>query len=104
MSDDKTTVIITGKTTRQMVDEMRRIEHAEECGIQPPQIKTCYLCKREEGQDTVRVHENGGSFQLRPLELELYGIEMAEKTSFGYWLCDECVLLLHDFATKLVAD
>ena len=104
MSGNKKTIIITGKTIRQMIDEMRRIEDAEEHGGQPAHIKTCYLCKREEGQDTVRLNENGGTFQLPQLELNLYEIEMSEGTNFGYWLCNECVLLLCDFATKPFAD
>jgi hypothetical protein len=104
MSNNRATVIITGKTTREIIDEMRLIERAEEHGVQSPQIKTCYLCKREEGQDTVRVHEYEGSVQLPPLELVLYEINMSEGINFGYWLCDECVLLLSDFSTRSFAD
>ena len=100
MPDNKTTVIITGKTTRQMVDEMRLIEYAEASGVKPPEIKTCYICKREEGEDTVRVYEDRTSFQLPPIELELYEIAMSEGISFGYWLCNECVLLLCDFPVR----
>ena len=103
MPDKKTTVIITGKTTKQMVDEMRLIEYAEASGIKPPDIKTCYMCKREEGQDAVRIYEDGASFQLPPIELELYEIAMTDGINFGYWLCHECVLLLSDFTAKLPA-
>ncbi|UCB43221.1 MAG: hypothetical protein JSV77_00825 [Dehalococcoidales bacterium] len=104
MPDNKTTVIITGKTTKQMVDEMRLIEYAEASGVKPPEVKTCYMCKREEGEDAVRINEDGASFQLPPIELELYEIVMTEGINFGYWLCNECVLLLCDFAARPLAE
>lgn len=104
MSANKTTIIITGKTTRQIINEMSLIESAEANGNSAPAVKACYLCKREENEDAVRVYEDGSLFQLPPVELELYEIEMAEGINFGYWLCNECVLLLHEFTSSLHAD
>jgi hypothetical protein len=35
---------------RQMTDGMITMEFLEERRIEPPEVKACYLCKREEGE------------------------------------------------------
>ncbi|MFC1989980.1 hypothetical protein ACFLVW_05415 [Chloroflexota bacterium] len=95
----KTTIMITGKTRRQLADEMKVMELVEAQGIKLPEVKTCYLCKREEGQESVRVNTENDTVQLPPIELELYEIEMGEGFTFGYWLCSECALLLSELGT-----
>ncbi len=75
---------------------MKVMELVEEQGIKPSEVTTCYLCKREEGQESVRINAENGTVQLPPIELRLYEIEMGERFCFGYWLCNECALLLSE--------
>jgi len=97
MAGKKTTLIITGKTKRQFGDELRVAELVEEQGIKLPEAKTCYLCKRGEGEESVRINVDNDTVQLPQLELELHEIEMGKGFAFGYWLCNECAILLGEF-------
>ncbi|MFC1965653.1 hypothetical protein ACFLWI_01710 [Chloroflexota bacterium] len=47
------TLLVTGKTEQQWIDEMRVLELAEEQGIRKPKVITCYLCKRAEGDNSL---------------------------------------------------
>jgi hypothetical protein len=99
MLGKQTLLIITGKTKRQFGDELRVSEFVVEQGIKPPESKTCYLCRREEGEESVRVNVDENSVQLPRIELTLYRIGMGQEAVFGYWLCTECAILLSEFGT-----
>ena len=53
----KNLIIVTGKTKKQMFDELRTIGFVEAQGIKPPKVKARYLCKREEGEESVLLAE-----------------------------------------------
>ena len=91
-------IIVTGKTKRQMIDEMRIMEFAEEQGIRPPEVKGCYLCKREKGEESVLLPEGDDeTIHLPPIKIRLYEVDMTDGVRFGYWLCNEYAVLLGEF-------
>jgi len=47
------TLLVTGKTEQQWIDEMKVLEFAEEQGLRKPRVRTCYLCKRAEGEKSL---------------------------------------------------
>ncbi|MFC2071867.1 hypothetical protein ACFLUU_04005 [Chloroflexota bacterium] len=89
------TLIVTGKTERECIDEMRVLELAEEQGIKKPKIRTCYLCKREEGENSLcLVEDNEDEVVLDPIELSPCEIRFGGGVTFSYLLCIECAVLL----------
>ncbi len=89
------TLLVTGKTEHQLVDEMKMLEFAEEQGIKTPSIRTCYLCKREEGENSLLIYEdNIEKIILNPIELSPCEIEFGGGVTYSYLLCIECALLL----------
>ena len=88
-------LIVTGKTERQLIDEMRVLELSVEQGIKAPKIRTCYLCKREEGENSLCFFADGSDkISLEPIKLTTYEVQMEEDISLHYLLCSECALLL----------
>lgn len=65
---------------------------------------SCYLCKRQEGRQSLGVHvpmpEDPDEVMIHAPELELIwvGVEFGERT-FLYPLCQECMLLLEGLAS-----
>jgi hypothetical protein len=89
------TLLVTGKTERQWIDEMRVLELAREQGIKSPKIRTCYLCKREEGENSLCLFaDREDAVSLKPIELIPYVVEVEEEAIFEYLLCSECFVLL----------
>jgi len=89
------TLIVTGKTERQWIDEMRVLELAQEQGIKSPKIRTCYLCKREEGENSLCLFaDREDEVSLAPIELSPYEVEVEGEAIFEYLLCSECLVLL----------
>jgi hypothetical protein len=89
------TLIVTGKTERQWIDELRVLELAHEQGIKSPKIRTCYLCKREEGENSLCLYaDREDEVSLKPIELIPYVVEVEEEATFEYLLCSECLILL----------
>ena len=89
------TLIVTGKTERQWIDEMRVLELAREQAIKSPKIRTCYLCKREEGENSLCLYaDREDEVSLTPIELSPYELEMGGETTLQYLLCSECLILL----------
>jgi hypothetical protein len=71
------TLIVTGKTERQWIDEMRVLELTQEQGIKSPKIRTCYLCKREEGENSLCLYaDREDEVSLTPIELSPYVVEV----------------------------
>ncbi len=68
-----------------MIDEMRTMEFVEEQGIRPPEVKGCYLCKCEEGEESILLPEGDDeTIHLPLIKLRLYEIDMADGVKFGY--------------------
>ena len=89
------TLIVTGKTERQWIDEMRVLELAQEQGIKSPKIRACYLCKREEGENSLCLDaDREDQVSLTPIELSSYEVEVEREAIFQYLLCSECLVLL----------
>ena len=64
------TLLVTGKTEREWIDEMRVLELADEQGIKRPKIRTCYVCKREDGEQSLSlVEDNMDDVVLSEIEL-----------------------------------
>jgi hypothetical protein len=88
-------LIVTGKTEHQWIDEMRVLELAQEQGIKAPRIRTCYLCKREEGENSLYLFQDmEDKVNLTPIQLESYSTEIEGGTVYHYLLCHECAVLL----------
>ena len=90
------TLLVTGKTERQWIDEMRVLSFAEQQRIKKPRIRTCYLCKREEGENSLcLIEDNEDEIVLDPIELSPCEIRFGGGVTFSYLLCIECALLLN---------
>ena len=98
------TLLVTGKTEREWIDEMRVLELAEEQGIRKPRVRTCYLCKRAEGEKSLcLVKDQEDEVVLDPIELSPCEIRFGGGVTFSYLLCIECALLL-DVMEKMEGD
>jgi len=98
------TLLVTGKTERQWIDEMRVLELAQEQGIKRPRVRTCYLCKRAEGENSLSlVKDKEDEVVLDPIELSPCEIRFGGGVTFSYLLCLECALLL-DVMEKMEGD
>ena len=89
------TLILTGKTERQWIDEMRVLELAQEQSIKSLKIRTCYLCKREEGENSLCLYaDREDEVSLEPIELSSYAVEVEGEAIFQYLLCSECLVFM----------
>ncbi|MFC1916868.1 hypothetical protein ACFLX1_01890 [Chloroflexota bacterium] len=89
------TLLVTGKTERQWIDEMRVLELAEEQGLKKPRVRTCYLCKRAEGEKSLNLDEdNLDEVVLSEIKLGPCEIRFGGGVTLSYLLCIECALLL----------
>jgi hypothetical protein len=94
----KALVIVTGKTKQQMIDEIKTTEFVEEQGIPAPKVKACYLCRREEGEESVLLRDGEvDSIHTPVIKLRLYKTKVTVGMEFGYWLCNECAILLSEY-------
>ena len=98
------TLLVTGKTEQQWIDEMKVLEFAEEQGLKAPRVRTCYLCKRAEGENSLSlVKDEEDKVVLDPIELSPFEIRFGGGVTFSYLLCIECALLL-DVIDKMEED
>lgn len=89
------TMVVTGKTERQWNDEMRVLELAQEQGVRSPKTRACYLCKREEGENSLCLDaDREDEVSLAPIKLSSYELEMGGENTLQYLLCSECLILL----------
>ena len=89
------TILVTGITENQWADEMKMLDFVEEQGIKAPSIRTCYLCKREEGEKSLLLYEDTvEKIILHPIELSPCEIKFGGGVTYSYLLCIECALLL----------
>ncbi len=90
------TLLVTGKTEQQWIDEMRVLEFAEGQGLKKPRVRTCYLCKRAEGENSLSLDEDkDDEVVLSKIELSPCEIRFGGGVTFSYLLCIECALLLN---------
>ncbi len=86
------TLLVTGKTEQQWIDEMRVLELAEEVGIKKPRVRTCYLCKRAEGEKSLNLdEEKEDEVVLSNIELSPYEIKFGGGVTLSYLLCIEFI-------------
>ena len=98
------TLLVTGKTERQWLDEMKVIEFAEEQGLRTPKVRTCYLCKRAEGENSLSlIEDKEDEVVLSKIELDPCEIKFGGGVTLSYLLCLECALLL-DVMDKMEED
>ena len=98
------TLLVTGKTEREWIDEMRVLELAQEQGIKKPKIRTCYLCKRAEGEKSLSlIEDKKDEVVLSEIELSPCEIRFGGGVTLSYLLCIECALLL-DVMDKMEDD
>ena len=98
------TLLVTGKTEQQWIDEMKAIEFAQEHGLKTRKVRTCYLCKRAEGEKSLSlIEDNEDEVVLDPIELSPCEIRFGGGVTFSYLLCIECALLL-DVMEKMEGD
>ncbi len=98
------TLLVTGKTEQQWIDEMRVLELTQELGTKKPSVRTCYLCKRAEGENSLSLDEdNEDEVVLSRIELSPCEIRFGGGVTFSYLLCIECALLL-DVIDKMEED
>jgi len=91
-----TTLIVTGKTERQLVDEMKIMDLADKEGFKTPPVRTCYLCKRAEGEKSLCLIEGeSDKVNLTEIELEDHSVSFDSGVTFIYFLCQECAILLN---------
>ena len=89
------TLVVTGKTERQWNHEMRVLELAQEQGVRSPKTRACYLCKREEGDNSLCLDaDREDEVILAPIKLSSYELEMGGDSTLQYLLCSECLILL----------
>ncbi len=98
------TILVTGKTEQQWIDEMKVLEFAEEQGLKTPRVRTCYLCKRAEGEKSLNLDaEKEDEVVLSNIELSPCEIKLGGGVTLSYLLCIECALLL-DVMDKMEGD
>ena len=98
------TLLVTGKTEQQWIDEMKVLEFAEEQGLKTPRVRTCYLCKRAEGEKSLNlVEDEEDEVVLDEIELSPCRIRFGGGVTLSYLLCIECALLL-DVMEKMEED
>jgi len=89
------TLIVTGKTERELVDEMKIMDLTAKEGIKTPSVRTCYLCKRAEGEKSLCLIEGeSDKVNVTEIELESHSISFESGITFIYLLCQECAILL----------
>jgi hypothetical protein len=89
------TLLVTGKTEQQWIDEMKMLEFAEGQGLRTPRVRTCYLCKRAEGEKSLcLVKDKEDEVVLDPIELSPCEIKFGGGVTFSYLFCIECAVLL----------
>ena len=97
-------LLVTGKAERQWIDEMKLMQFAEEQGLRTPRVRTCYLCKREEGEKSLNLdEEKDDEVVLDEIELSPCEIRFGGGVTLLYLLCLECALLL-DVMEKMEED
>ncbi|MFC1957009.1 hypothetical protein ACFLVY_01770 [Chloroflexota bacterium] len=83
---------------------MRVLEFAEEQGLRKPRVRTCYLCKRAEGEKSLCLNaDTEEEVVLDTIELSPCEIKFGGGVTLSYLLCIECVLLL-DVMDKMEGD
>ena len=88
------TLLVTGKTEQQWIDEMKLMELADEQGFKKPKVRTCYLCKRAEGEKSLNLDEDYDEVVLSEIELSPCKVRFGGSVTLSYLLCIECALLL----------
>ncbi len=69
---------------------MRVLELVKEQGIKSPRVRTCYLCKREEEENSLCLFaDSQDEVSLTPIELSPYVVQVGQGTALHYLLCDE---------------
>lgn len=64
-------------------------------GLRKPRVRTCYLCKRVEGEKSLNLdEEKEGEVVLSNIELIPFEIRFGGGVTFSYLLCIESALLL----------
>jgi hypothetical protein len=92
----KVHLLVTGKTEQQWIDEIRVLQLVEEQGIRAPRVRTCYLCKRGEGENSLCLFQDKkDEVNLTPIQLGSYSTEMEGEVTLHYLLCHECAVLLN---------
>jgi hypothetical protein len=90
------TLIVTGKTERQLADEMKILDLADNEGFQSPPLRICYLCKRAEGEKSLCLIEGEpDKVNLTELELEGHSVSFESGITLIYLICQECAILLN---------
>ena len=73
-------------------------------GLRKPRVRTCYLCKRAEGEKSLNLdEEKEDEVVLSNIELSPCEIRFGGGVTFSYLLCIECALLL-DVMEKIEGD
>ena len=89
------TLVVTGRTEQQAIDEMRVLEFSEKQGLKAPSNSICYLCKRAEGEKSVYLSlENEDSIITNEIILKPWTATLSGEVTYIYKLCHECALLL----------
>jgi hypothetical protein len=91
-----TTYIVTGKTEKQLVDELKAMELSNKGESAAPTTRSCYLCKRGEGENSLHLIDGDpDNAALTPLQLDFYSIPVEEDVALKYLVCQECAVLLN---------
>lgn len=93
MSKDKYLLFLTGKTEPDVLLECIQMEHGEP---RPP--TQCYLCKRQEGKQSVGIKVEPGSVEPSATSLELkvkyVRASSTPDADVFFPLCRDCCILL----------
>jgi hypothetical protein len=93
-------ILVTGITEDQMGSTLKTMEFCEEEGVKVPSDVSCYLCKRKGGANSVLLVPDDEDVLFREIELNAYEVVIGDEITYYYWLCDECMFLLQDFAEQ----
>lgn len=55
--------------------------------------KKCYLCKREEGEESIIFNETEDCFKNHEIELHTYEV-LVKDITFKYFVCSDCFILI----------
>ena len=94
---EETRFVSTGITWDYLMNNWNALSHCPKPRLRSG-VRHCYLCRRERGEESLMVHGKREMWAYPPVKLNLYKVDLSNGGKFGFYLCDECCILLKVFS------